>query len=84
MPAAKTRAAAPLQAATASWGILRLTLCAAGIYGAYLTQGMVQEELSTGRCVRAVPALRPPGRSMPRAAAADTGRRRSSSRTLCS
>ena len=44
MPAAK-------QAAVARWGWLRLVLCAAGIYAAYLTQGMVQEDLSTRRCV---------------------------------
>ena len=87
MPAAKPRAAArtpPPQAATASWGVLRLVLCAAGIYGAYLTQGMVQEELSTQRCVRVAPARASPGRSPPRAAAADPGQRRSSSHTSCS
>lgn len=43
------------QAAAARWGWLRLVLCAAGIYGAYLTQGMVQEDLSTRRCARVAP-----------------------------
>ena len=87
MPAAKPRVAARTpspQAATASWGFLRLVLCAAGIYGAYLTQGMVQEELSTRRCAPVAPAHASPGRSPPRAAAADTGQRRSSSHTSCS
>lgn len=54
MPAAK-------QAAASRWGWLRLVLCAAGIYGAYLTQGMVQEDLSTRRCAAVAPPRRRPG-----------------------
>lgn len=53
MPAAK-------QAAASRWGWLRLVLCAAGIYGAYLTQGMVQEDLSTRRCAAVAPLRRRP------------------------
>ena len=29
---------------------LRLAVCTAGIYASYLTQGLVQEQLSTRRC----------------------------------
>lgn len=32
-------------------GALKLAVCTAGIYASYLTQGLVQEQLSTRRCV---------------------------------
>jgi hypothetical protein len=41
-----------------SGGALRLALCGAGIYGAYLLQGKVQEDLSTRRWVAAAACRR--------------------------
>ncbi len=61
--AAQPRAARPglarvsLMSASERRGWVKLVLCAAGIYGAYLTQGVVQEELATKRCTRGGAAL---------------------------